>query len=104
VWRTIRRFVTLLFLRVSEGVLSFIGRRRPYGVLILDVSGDLSEDGGEQRVLGILRRPSTDYFSLVSLLRWARDDARLQGVLLSCNDVHASWARLQGLRRAVEKL
>jgi protease-4 len=104
VWRTLRRRVTLLFLWISESILSIVGRRRPYGVLTLEVSGDLSEDGGEQRVLGFLRRPSTDYFSLVSLLRWARDDEQLQGVLLSCNDVRASWARLQGLRRAIEKL
>lgn len=103
-WRILRRRVALLFLGLSERILSIAGRRRPYGVLTLELSGDLSEDGGEQRVLGLLRRPSTDFFNLVSLLRWARDDARLQGVLLSCNDVHASWARLQGLRRAVEKL
>ena len=91
-WRSLKRFIKLTFLRISEWVLSVSGRRRPYGVLTLDLSGDLSEDGGEQRFLGILRRPATDYFALISLLRWARDDAQLQGVLLSCSDVHASWA------------
>ncbi len=103
-WRAITRRATLFLLGVSEWVLARFGRRQPYGILRLDLSGELSEEGSEQRVLGLLRRPATDYFSLISLLRWAREDPRLVGVLIRCEDPHASWARLQGLRRSIEAL
>jgi protease-4 len=52
----------------------------------------------------LLRRSTDDYASLVALLRWACDDDRLQGVLIRCEHVQASWARIQGLRRHLERL
>lgn len=103
-WRAVQRRAKLAFFGLSELVLAFAGRRGPYGVLSLDLAGDLAEEGSEQRFLGIVRRSATDYLSLISLLRWARDDSRLSGVLIRCGALHASWARLQGLRRSVERL
>jgi protease-4 len=104
VWRIIRRTIGLAYLRASEWLLGRFGRRRPYGILTLELSGELAEEGGEQRLLGLLRRQTGDYLSAVTLLRWARDDARLSGVLVRCDDLDANWARVQGLRRSLERL
>lgn len=104
VWRSVRRRVSLVLLWISELASSIAGRRRPYGVLSVDLAGDLTEEGGEQPILGFIRRPATDYFSLISMLRWARDDHRLAGVIVRCQSMHVSWARAQGLRRALERL
>jgi protease IV len=104
VLRAVRQCATLIYLWLSELVLSLAGRRCPYGILRVDLAGELAEDGGEQQVLGVLRRPAIDYFSLISLLRWARDDARLSAVILRCDAFQASWARVQGIRRAIERL
>jgi protease-4 len=104
VWRFLRRGLSLALLSVSEWILILLGRRRPYGILHLDIGGELAEESSEQRVLGVLRRPATDYLSLISLLRWAREDKRLKAVLVHCDDLHASWARVQGLRRALTRL
>jgi protease-4 len=104
VWRTIRRLIAAAFLRTSEWLLGRLGRRKPYGVLVLELSGDLAEEGGEQRVFGLLRRQTGDYLSVITMLRWARDDARLRGVHIRCDDLQANWARLQGLRRSLERL
>ncbi|HEY0300809.1 MAG TPA: S49 family peptidase, partial [Rhizomicrobium sp.] len=98
--RSTWRGLQVAYLRVA-GVLR---RRAPYGVLVLDVSGELAEESGDSRLSGLLRRPATDYLSLLTVLRWAREDAQLRGVLLRIDDVHASWARLQGLRSSIERL
>jgi len=97
---SIRRGISAALLR---GV-SLLRRRAPYGVLIVELSGELAEEASEPRWMGLLRRPATDYFSLLTLLRWACDDDRLRGVLIRLDDLHASWARLQGLRRSLEHL
>lgn len=103
-WRTFRRVVVRAFLAGSEWIVARLGRRPPYGVLTLKLSGELAEEGGERRLLGLLRRQTSDYLSAVTLLRWARDDRRLTGVLIRCDDLDASWARLQGLRRSLDAL
>ena len=102
--RTVRRFAAVGFIRISEWILTQFGRRKPYGVLTLELSGELAEETSEHRILGLLRRQTADYLAVVTLLRWARDDPRLAGVLIRCDDLQASWARLQGLRRALERL
>lgn len=103
-WRAVRRAASLAWLGGSEAALRLAGRRGPYGLLTLDLGGDLAEEAAEQRMLGVLRRSGDDYFDLIALLRWARLDARLSGVLIRCDALHVSWARLQGLRRGVERL
>jgi protease-4 len=102
--RTLRNRCLLAFLYVSELLLRLFGKRAPYGVLKIEIRGDLAEEESEQRLLGILRRPADDYFGLVALLRWAREDERLSGVFLHCEEINASWARVQGLRRGIERL
>jgi protease-4 len=104
VWRTVRRLVAVGFISVSEWILARFGRRKPYGVLTVELAGDIAEDGTEQRLFGFLRRQTSDYLGLVTLLRWARDDANLVGVLIRVDDLDANWARLQGLRRSIERL
>jgi len=96
--------VGLVYLQVTEAFLRLVGWRRPYGVLKVDIGGDLAEDEEEQRFLGFLRRPADDYFSLIALLRWAREDPRLKAVFIRCEDLRVSWARVQGLRRGIERL
>ncbi len=99
-WRGLRRAAAIGLLRLSSG----LRRRTPYGVLTLSLTGALAEEAGDSRLAGLLRRPATDYLGLLTLLRWARDDQHLSGVLLRVDDLQASWARLQGLRRAIERL
>ncbi|MBX3025430.1 signal peptide peptidase SppA [bacterium] len=99
-WRSLRRWLAIGYLHVR----SWLAPRKPYGVLTLSLDGELAEDTGESRFLGLFRRPPTDYLGVLTVLRWARDDQQLQGVLLRVDDLHASWARIQGLRRAIERL
>lgn len=103
-WRAVRRGVSLAFIQATEWTLRLAGRLGPYGVLKLDISGDLAEEESEQRLLGLLRLPADDYLSLITLLRWARDDPRVHGVLIRCDRVDTNWARLQGLRRGIARL
>jgi protease-4 len=99
-WRSIRRLLAIGVLRAA----TWMGRRRVAGVLTLTLTGEQAEDAGDSRLLGLLRRPRTDYLSVLTLLRSARSDDQLQGVLLRIDDLGGSWARIQGLRRAIERL
>lgn len=99
-WRSIRRRLAIGILRAA----TLLDRRRAYAVLSLTLSGELAEDAGESRLLGLLRRAPTDYLSVLTLLRWARTDDHLHGVLLRVDDLRGSWARIQGLRRGIERL
>jgi protease-4 len=103
-WRAVRRVLALSLLALSDWIARRVGRRKPYGVLTFDLSGDLSEEGGEQRLFSVLRRQTADYLATTTLLAWACDDPRLSGVLIRCDDLQASWARLQGLHRILERL
>lgn len=103
-WRAARRCALLAFLEATEFGRRLAGRPGPYGVLKLHITGGLAEEQSEQRLLGVLRRPVDDYLSLITLLRWAREDPRLLGVLIRCESLDANWARLQGLRRGIERL
>jgi protease-4 len=102
--RELRRLASLVLVQASEPLFWFAGRRGPYGVLRVDLSGDVPEEESAPRLLSLVRGPTRDFFSLIALLRWARDDARLAGVLIRCDGLHASWARLQDLRRSIERL
>ncbi len=98
--RVLRRWLAIGYLRCR----GWLSRRAPYGVLTITLTGEQAEDAGDSRLLGLLRRPPSDYLATIALLRWARDDDQLEGVLVRLDDVHASWARVQGLRRALERL
>ena len=99
-WRNLRRRAAVEVIRGREGVARLVGRRKPYGVLKLELSGDLPEVEGTQRWFGLLRRSSDDYGSVVSVLRWARDDSQLQAVLITCESLHASWGAFKGCAAA----
>ncbi len=93
--------MSLIWIAVYEFVLARFGRLPEYGILSLEISGELSEDGQEGAFPPWLREPPTDFLSLVSLLRWARDDEKLRGVLVRCGPLDVSWARIQSLRRSL---
>lgn len=76
--------------------------RGPYPLLRLRIAGELGESIAAPRWRGILGgRHGEDYFSLLALLRWAREDPDLKAVVVSIDTIEAGWARLQGLRRSL---
>ncbi|MFQ5667590.1 MAG: S49 family peptidase [Candidatus Binatia bacterium] len=103
-WRRLRRYGSLAYWNLSEALLRSLGRRPPYGVLKLDISGELPEQSVEYRVLGLSRRDREDYFDLITLLRWAREDPRLRAVLVCCGDLRTGWAKVQEIRRSLSAL
>jgi len=98
------RYVARAYLAIAEAVLRLLGRRTPYGVLKLDIEGDLPEEAVEPRPFGWPRRQRSDYFNLLALLRWAREDPQLRGVLIRCGDVRVGWAKVQELHRSLTAL
>jgi len=87
-----------------DALMCAFGRRPPYGILTLDVCGELAEELVEPRLLGILQPRRDDFFSLVVLLRWAREDPNLRAVLVRCDDLRIGWARIQEIRRSLVAL
>ncbi len=103
-WKSARRKILLVAFAAYEWILGRLGRTPEYDILSLQISGELSEDGQDSPIPPWLKRPPTDYLSLIGLLRWAREDDRLRGVLIRCGHIDASWARIQGLRRSLQAL
>ena len=100
-WRTLRRRASLATLIVYEWVLARVGRMPEYGVLVLEIVGELSEDGNDGPLPPWLKSPPKDYLSLLGVLRSAREDDSLRGLSIRLGPVDASWARIQGLRRSL---
>ena len=98
------RYVARVYWAVSDAVLRLRGRRAPYGVLTLDIEGDLPEEAVEPRLFGWPRRQRSDYFNLLAILRWAREDPQLRGVLIRCGDLRIGWAKVQELHRSLAAL
>jgi len=99
----LQRFIRVLWRVVfwgSELIARLCGRRGEYNTLQLDLSGSLPEES-RSSLAALWRAPEMDFLTLTSLLRWAREDERLQAVLLNLADLDAGWARLQGLRRSL---
>jgi protease-4 len=99
----LQRFIRILlrtFFWGSEFLARICGRRGTYNTLRLDLSGSLPEETGSS-LTALWRAPEIDFLTLTSLLRWAREDERLQAVFLTVADLEAGWARLQGLRRSL---
>ena len=88
------------FLWGKEGLARLCGRRSFYDALQLEVSGALPEEVTPS-LTAFWRTPDPDFLSILSLLRWARDDSRLRVVMISLVDLDAGWARIQELRRAL---
>ena len=103
-WRDARRYAVVAFLSLSEALLHTLGRRRPYGIVKLELSGDLREEPAGYRLLDLSQRTRDDYFGLVALLRWARDDPDLRAVFIRCGDLHAGWGKVQELHRSLTAL
>ena len=100
----LRRYGLLAYLNLSEALLRSLRRRPPYGVLTLDIAGDLPEEPVEYRLVGLSQRSREDYFDLLALLRWAREDPQLRGVLVRCGALRSGWAKIQELRRSLTAL
>ncbi len=100
IWRSVLLALSL----AAEALLYLFGRRPAYGILKLEVSGELPEEPMEHRLLGLVQRRRDDYFSLLALLRWAREDTDLHAVLLRCDNLRVGWAKVQELRRSLTAL
>ena len=100
----LRRYGLLAYLNLSEALLRSLGRRPPYGVLTLDIAGDLPEEPVEYRLFGIAQQTREDYFDMLALLRWAREDPQLRGVLVRCASLRTGWAKVQELHRSLTAL
>lgn len=103
-WRSVRRYAVSAYYEASEAALRLAGRRRPYGSLHLVLRGDLAEQPPEASLLSLPGREREDYVALLSLLRWARDDAALRAVLIRCESLQIGWAKVQELHRALSAL
>ena len=104
VLKALGRRCWLAVLVAYEWVLARLGRTPDYGLLTIEIAGELSEDGHDGPLPPWLKKPPTDYLALIGLLRSARDDADLCGVMIRCGHLGASWARIQGLRRSMTAL
>jgi len=100
----LRRYGLLAYLNLSEALLRSLGRRPPYGVLTLDIAGDLSEAPVEYRLLGLSQHAREDHLDVLAALRWAREDSQLRGVLIRCGGLRVGWAKVQELRRSLQAL
>lgn len=100
-WHRAWRSLLLACSYAAEALLYALGRRPGYGILKLELSGEFSEEPAEYRLLGLLQRRRDDYFSLIALLRWAREDADLAGVFIRCEDLRIGWAKVQELRQSI---
>jgi protease-4 len=103
-WSQARRYGALAFWSASEAVLRLLGRRAPYGILKFDLAGELPEQPVEYRLLGLPRRSRDDYFKLIAVLRWAREDPQLRAVFVRCGDLRTGWAKVQEIRRSLAAL
>jgi protease-4 len=103
-WQQARRSASLAFWGASEIILQAVGRRPPYGILKLDVSGDLSEAPADHRLFALPQRGRMDYLDLVAMLRWAREDDQLRAVFIHCGTLRAGWAKIQELHRCLRAL
>jgi len=103
-WEQARRYVALSYLNLSEAVLRTVGRRPSYGVLEIEMSGDLGEEPGVYRLLRMSQRQRLDHFNLIALLRWARSDPDLRGVFIRCSDLRVGWAKAQEVSRSIRAL
>lgn len=91
------------FLWGKERLARLCGRRPPYNALHLELIGALPEESTPS-LSAFWRTPDPDFLSVLSLLRWAREDTRLRAVTISLVDLDAGWARLQELRRSLQAL
>ena len=98
------RGCTRAALSAYDWLLARLGRRQPYAVLEIDLSGDLVELAAEGRIPVPWRRSGADLISVLGLLRWAREDRSLRAVLVRCGAIGAGWARVQEVRSSLEKL
>lgn len=103
-WRCAWRYGLLGLSLAYEALVSVLGRRPAYGILKLDLSGELPEEPLESHLLGLVQRRRDDYFSLIALLRWAREDTDLRGVFIRCDNLRIGWAKVQEIRRSLTGL
>jgi len=94
------RFSARSFLWGKERIARLCGRRPPYNALHLELSGAFPEELSPS-LSAFWRTPDPDFLSVLSMLRWAREDARLRAVTITLVDLDAGWARIQELRRSL---
>jgi protease-4 len=102
--RTARRALALAFWSLFEIVLRSVGRRPAYDILRIEIAGDLEEQPSDYRLPGLSSRTQQDYVNLLAVLRWARRDPRLRGVLVRCGRLNIGWAKVQEIHRSLQAL
>lgn len=83
------------------GVWHLVSRRRQsYNILRLELFGPLAahEDGGVKGLFGL---GGIDFPTLVAVLKWAREDPRLEVVSLTIHRLNGGWALVEEVRRSL---
>ena len=105
------RFISFIFQRIARDSLRallwgadscarLVGRRPAYNTLRLDISGPPEEEHTTS-LRSIIQPQRPDLLSIMSLLRWAREDEKIRAVVLTVSGLDIGWARLQSLRRSL---
>lgn len=79
---------------------NLVGRRPAYNTLRLDIS-EPPEEAHTTTLRSIFQPNGLDLLSIMSLLRWAREDDKIRAVVLTVSGLEIGWARLQSLRRSL---
>lgn len=88
----------------SVDSLARITKRAPeYNTLRIELTEAPPEEQ-DASLRSLLYPQSPDLLSVLSLLRWAREDEQIQAVVLSFSELDIGWARLQSLRRSLLSL
>jgi protease-4 len=95
------RQAAIALLATGQAGRKLFGRLPPYGILKVNLAGDLPEQEAAPKVIAFVRRSGQDYCGVLGVLRLARFDPQLQAVFVHCDHLAVGWARVQGLRRSL---
>lgn len=96
-------FMGLLFLLILMSAADQTPRVSPGSVLVLELTGPIPEVVSGDPINQVLAsEPPFDLRGLVSALRMAREDDRIEALWIQVRSLSGSWAALQELRAAVQ--
>ena len=88
------------FLWGTDSFARLVRRRPEYNTLRLDIS-EPPEEEHTTSLRSLIQPQGPDLLSIMSLLRWAREDEKIRAVVLTVSGLDIGWARLQSLRRSL---
>ncbi|NOT53991.1 MAG: hypothetical protein HOP18_05240, partial [Deltaproteobacteria bacterium] len=77
-----------------------LGRQPEYNTLRVSLHGSLPE-GARLSLASLWQGAGFDFLTCTTLLRGAREDERIQAVVLTIADLDVGWAKIQSLRRSL---